>query len=195
MPIPNFQVPDAPDTLSSAPLETLVHSWKGAIEAHDNRDQHCEKWNQMLQVVQHIMSLQTCISTVRFQAEQRQPLSYDECKALHRRLQFQAKKPTLESSATQMPSYNPEITSMFSCGSSSTPSWISYCPIECLIDHNIGTCANLVISCIRSSTLHIVSDASFFYPMYHGYSGPVGGHTHFKSMYLVFFSVIDLMAF
>ncbi|OTA66075.1 hypothetical protein K449DRAFT_392008 [Hypoxylon sp. EC38] len=79
---PDFQSGTKPGILSTAPLETLVHSWTKAIKTLDFYEERHQKWSQILEVVQHVMSLQTCISTVRSRVRDRRRLTYDECKAL-----------------------------------------------------------------------------------------------------------------
>ncbi|KAK7039271.1 hypothetical protein VNI00_010176 [Paramarasmius palmivorus] len=81
VPTPNLHVEGTPDVLSTAALDTLVHRWIAALEAFDD-DSRRQRWGQMLQVVLHVVSLQTCISTVRSQVEESLKLTYDECKVL-----------------------------------------------------------------------------------------------------------------
>ncbi|ROV87069.1 hypothetical protein VMCG_10901 [Cytospora schulzeri] len=79
---PDFGTESAPAILSTAALNALVCSWVTEIEALGSVDERQEKLGKMLEVIQHVVSLQTCISTVRFHIKEPQRLTYDECKAL-----------------------------------------------------------------------------------------------------------------
>ncbi|KAL0563941.1 hypothetical protein V5O48_018117 [Marasmius crinis-equi] len=63
VPIPDFRAGGTPEVLSTAALDVLLRQWLSALETLDN-DDHEQKRSRMLEIVQHAMSLQTCISVV-----------------------------------------------------------------------------------------------------------------------------------
>jgi hypothetical protein len=69
------------NTLSTATLNTLPQRWTAALEAFSEADRIL-RWKELLEVVQHVMTLQTVISTVKSELRESRKLTYEECKVM-----------------------------------------------------------------------------------------------------------------
>ncbi|CAL1709971.1 unnamed protein product [Somion occarium] len=66
---------------STAVLDTLHLKWLNALKAY-SADERDTRLKRMLQVVKHVLSLQTVISTQKSDVEEPRLLTYEECKVL-----------------------------------------------------------------------------------------------------------------
>lgn len=69
-------------TFSTAALDVLPHRWAAALNAHP-LEAHMERWRELLAVLQHVVTLQTVVSTYKpTVTSDARTLTYDECKVL-----------------------------------------------------------------------------------------------------------------
>ncbi|KAH9893642.1 hypothetical protein C8Q73DRAFT_697870 [Cubamyces lactineus] len=95
--------------LSTAPLNALPHRWLEALETLSEAHR-IERWKELLKIAQHVMTLQTSISTQKSDAEEPRTLTYDECKVLLSiRVLFRAIVLTLALSGSSPPSSTADL--------------------------------------------------------------------------------------
>lgn len=85
-PVMEFVVKDrngngTPKTLSTAALDVLPHRWVAALNVLPS-ETRMERWRELLAVVQHVVTLQTVISTCKPGTDEARTLTYDECRVL-----------------------------------------------------------------------------------------------------------------